>query len=344
MEKPRHERKILLIGGAGYIGNVVSTYLLHGGYSVKVLDMLCYQNGTCVIPHLSHPHFEFLYGDFTCEVTAKAALENVTDVIILAGLVGDPITKKYPEYSDCINSRGMQNLVFLLAKYPLNKVIFISTCSNYGLITENVLANEDFELKPLSLYAKAKVEMEKLLLSFKHTVDYCGTILRFATAFGLSPRMRFDLTVNEFTRELFLGKELTVYDHETWRPYCHVLDFALALQKVLEAPKQDVYFEVFNAGSEKNNYTKQMIIEEVQKYLPHSKVLYQKQGSDPRNYRVDFSKIRKTLNFEATRSVSDGVQELLCALQKNCFEDVGHRLNFYGNYEMHDAVKKVEAM
>ncbi len=327
-------RTILLVGGAGYIGSVLSSYLLQKSYRVRVLDALLYQNGCCILPNLSNPNFEFMLGDFTCEKSTKLALKDITDVIILAGLVGDPITKKYPEISDKINFNGLSQFINQLSNFTLNKVIFISTCSNYGLIQEDILADEKTPLKPLSLYAKAKVSIENLLLSKKNNVDYCGTILRFATAFGVSPRMRFDLSVNEFVRELYFGNELVVYDHETWRPYCHVLDFALALQKVLEARAEKVYFEVFNAGSEKNNATKKMLIDTVLQYIPKGKVRYQQHGSDPRNYRVNFEKIKKALDFEPHYSISDGVSEILHALKNNCFADFSHRTNFYGNHEL----------
>src|SRR5207247_961507 len=131
--------------------------------------------------------------------------------------------------------------------------------------------DENHALAPLSLYAKHKVEMEKQLLSYKGKVGFFPTILRFATAFGLSPRMRFDLTVNEFVREMYLGKELLVFDAKTWRPYCHVRDFSRAVEFVLRAPTNKVDFEVFNVGSEANNFTKQMIVDETLKYLPDSK-------------------------------------------------------------------------
>lgn len=339
MKKCRLERNVLLVGGAGYIGSILSTYLLHQEYRVTVLDALLYQNGSCILPHLSNPNFEFMLADLTDEKNIKVALGGVTDVIILAGLVGDPITKRYPDLSDKINLNGITNFIHHLDNYPLNKVIFISTCSNYGLIQEDILADENTELKPLSLYAKAKVEIENLILSQKNKIDYCPTILRFATAFGVSPRMRFDLSVNEFVRELYLGKELIVYDHDTWRPYCHVLDFAQVLQKVLEAPREKVFFEVFNAGSEKNNYTKKMIVEAVLAYLPNGRVRYQQHGADPRNYRVNFSKIQKTLDFEAKYSVVNGIQEILTALRNNCFDDALSRPNFYGNYEINFEVK-----
>lgn len=320
------------MGGAGYIGSAVTGYLLQQGYQVKTFDMLMYQNHSAVLPYLSYANYEFLYGDLTCRSDTQAALENVTDVILLGGLVGDPITKKYPDLSNLINLKGMIQFIECLNQYDLNKVIFISTCSNYGLIEQNTLADENWELKPLSLYAKAKVEIEKFLLSLKGTVAYCPIILRFATAFGLSPRMRFDLTVNEFARELYLGKELVVYDSDTWRPYCHVLDLAHVLKLVLEAPHKSVSFEVFNAGSEKNNYTKKMIVEKIKHFIPSAHVLYQQQGSDPRNYRVNFTKIKKILGFEAKHTVEDGIKETLSALRNNLFQDVDNRLSFYGNH------------
>lgn len=339
------QRKILLVGGAGYIGSVLSSYLLQHAYSVRVLDALLYQNGHCTLPYLSNPRYEFFYGDFTCEKTIAKSLQDITDVIILAGLVGDPITKKYPELSDAINLHGMKHFITHLSQYNLNKVIFISTCSNYGLMTNNALADEKTELKPLSLYAKAKVEMEKFILSQKNTENYCATILRFATAFGLSPRMRFDLSVNEFVRALYLGNELVVYDQETWRPYCHVLDFALALKMVLEAPKEDVFFEIFNAGSEKNNYTKKMIVDAVLQYIPAGKVRYQQLGSDPRNYRVDFQKIKNILGFEARFSVEDGIVEILTALKNKCFENTILPPQFYGNYEIDEKyISKIQSV
>ena len=152
---------------------------------------------------------------------------------ILAGLVGDPITKKFPYEAHDINDIALRGCIDQLNGRGLNKVIFVSTCSNYGLIQDDVLADEDFELTPLSLYAKSKVGAEKHLLSLKGQTDYHPTILRFATAFGLAPRMRFDLTVNEFTREVAEGNELVVYDAHTWRPYCHVRDFARLIGRVL---------------------------------------------------------------------------------------------------------------
>ena len=325
-------RKVLLIGGAGYIGSVMTGYLLDKGWQVRCFDQLIYENQTCVSFYWGHPQYEFVFGDLTDPEQLKPTLEGIDSVVILAGLVGDPITKKYPERSQAINLEGILQVVRALNGRGLNRVIFISTCSNYGLIESNATADETFELNPLSLYAKAKVIIEQDLLSLKGQVDYHATILRFATAFGLSPRMRFDLTVNEFTREMFVGRELLVYDAETWRPYCHVGDFSRVVDQVLQAPEEQVSFEVFNAGGECNNFNKQAIVDELLRHFPNAPVKYKEKGSDPRNYKV-----RNVLGFEPKYTVSDGIVALISALQQNIFSRVEQQRNFYHNYEIENS-------
>ncbi len=329
------KKNVLVIGGAGYIGSVLCEALLKNGYSVRCLDLFLYQNHKSIEPLLNHPNFECMTGDFVEPAARRKALEGVSEVVILAGLVGDPITKKYPEESKKINRDGMLDLIADLNGRKLSRVIFVSTCSNYGLIKDNELADENFKLSPLSTYAQAKVEMEKTLLSLKGQVDYEPVILRFATAFGLSPRMRFDLTVNEFTHELARGKELLVYDAHTWRPYCHVKDFAVVIQKAIEARSQDVAFEVFNAGGQANNATKQTILDEIRRRVPGAVVQFKEHGSDPRNYRVDFSKIKSRLGFEPRYTIPMGIEELLAALKAGAFTDTVQNRNFYGNYVIH---------
>ena len=330
-------RKVLLIGGAGYIGSVMTGYLLDKGWQVRCFDQLIYENQTCVSFYWGHPQYEFVFGDLTDPEQLKPTLEGIDSVVILAGLVGDPITKKYPERSQAINLEGILQVVRALNGRGLNRVIFISTCSNYGLIGPDETADENFELNPLSLYAKAKVVIEQELLALRRQVDYHATILRFATAFGLSPRMRFDLTVNEFTREMFVGRELLVYDAETWRPYCHVGDFSRVVDQVLQAPEEQVSFEVFNAGGECNNFNKQAIVDELLRHFPNAPVKYKEKGSDPRNYKVNFSKIRNVLGFEPKYTVSDGIVALISALQQNIFSRVEQQRNFYHNYEIENS-------
>jgi nucleoside-diphosphate-sugar epimerase len=328
------DKKILLLGGAGYVGTVLTAHLLKRGYKVRALDNFIYENEFAVQPYFGDPDYEFMKGDITNENDLQKAVKGVTDVVILAGLVGDPITKKYPEASEKINTQGVQNCINFLNGKGLDKVIFISTCSNYGLIREDELADENFKLNPLSLYATAKVGAEKCLLGMKGEADFTGTVLRFATAFGLSPRMRFDLTVSEFIRDLFFGKELLVYDEHTWRPYCHLRDFSRLIELIIESEKDKVNFEIFNAGGEVNNFTKKMIIDEVLKHVTNGKVIYNKEGSDPRNYRVSFKKVKDVLGFEPKFIVEDGIKELVEALKVGLYADSVKNPDKYGNYQI----------
>jgi nucleoside-diphosphate-sugar epimerase len=328
-------RRVLLVGGSGYIGSPLAGYLLERGYDVRSVDLLLYQNRECVTPYLGRPGYDFLAGDLADPRIEEAALAGVTDVIVLAGLVGDPITKKYPAEHQAINEDGLARFIDRLDGRGINKVIMVSTCSNYGEIPGDTLADEDYPLKPLSLYAHAKVAREKQVLGGANKVDYCATVMRFATAFGLSSRMRFDLTVSEFTRDLFSGTELEVYDADTWRPYCHVRDFARALARVLEMPAERVRFQVFNAGGDENNYTKRMIVEAVHHHLPESRFKFvDRGGADRRNYKVDFRKIREQLHFTPAFTVEQGIIELLAALRQGFFADYDRRLNFYRNNEI----------
>lgn len=342
-QKDNADRFILLVGGSGYIGTVITSHLLGAGYSVRVLDRLIYDNQTCVPIFLKHPNFDFRFGDIADAEMLRSALEDITDVVFLAGLVGDPITKKYPVESEFINVTGYERSFAVLDEFELAKVVFVSTCSNYGLIPEGDLATEDYELAPLSSYAVAKVRAERSLLALRGNVRYSPVILRFATAFGMSPRMRFDLTINEFTREMFFQDELVVYDPDTWRPYCHVNDFANVIDLILDAPAHKTAFEVFNAGGDTNNYTKRMVVEAIQAHLPGAPVQFQERGSDPRNYRVDFSKIKNTLNFEPAFDVDAGIRELITALEAGIFHQIDTPSRFFGNYEIDYAVPRDQA-
>lgn len=327
-------KNVLLIGGAGYVGTIITSHFLREGYKVTVLDNFIYNNQASINSHIGDPNYTFIKGDFTNRATLEMASKDITNVVMLAGLVGDPITKKYPNESELINSIGVKSCIDFFDNKLIDKFIFISTCSNYGLIKENELADEKFELNPLSLYAKAKVSGELHLLSKKGIVNYTGVVLRFSTAFGLSPRMRFDLSVSEFVKEIYLGNELLVFDEHTWRPYCHVRDFARLIDTVISANNKDIYFEIFNAGGEINNFTKKMIVDLIVKNIPEAKVKYGANGSDPRNYKVSFSKVNSVLNFIPTWTVEDGIKELINAFDLGLYADVNTDKNKYGNYHL----------
>ena len=327
-------KNVLLIGGAGYVGTVITSHFLKLGYKVRSLDNFVYKNQEAIQSYLGDENYEFIQGDLGDLNILKKATEGIKNVVILGGLVGDPITKKYPDASRKINDLGVQSCIDFFDDKDIEKLIFISTCSNYGLIKENELADENFELNPLSLYAKAKVAAELHLMSKKDKVSYTGTVLRFATAFGLSPRMRFDLSVSEFVRDLYFGEELLVFDEHTWRPYCHVRDFARLIELVINADSEKVNFEVFNAGGEVNNFTKKMIVDAIESYIPEAKIKFGANGSDPRNYKVSFKKVKDILGFEPNYNIKDGIEELINAFELGVYKDSMKNKNKYGNFEI----------
>lgn len=325
---------ILVIGGAGYIGSVLTRKLLSKGYNVRVLDKLIYGNGASVNSLIEEKSFSFLYGDFGNEETLEKALENVTDVVLLAALVGDPVCKKYPEQARKVNVEYPIKLIEKINGRKMSKFIFTSTCSNYGLRKDDSPATEESELNPQSLYAETKIETEKYILNNLDRFDFSPTILRLSTAFGVSARMRFDLTISEFTKELATGKDLIVYDENTWRPYCNVADISEAIIKVLESPEQRVFGQVFNVGSNQNNYTKKMILDLIGKHVKRANIEYKKGGFDPRNYRVSFDKLKRVLEFEPRIMAEDSIVQVAKAIENNLFADAEERRNLYGNYEI----------
>jgi nucleoside-diphosphate-sugar epimerase len=336
------DRQVLVVGGAGYVGNVLVRRLLEAGHGVRVLDNLLFDHGAALAGIFEAPEFSFVRGDLRSADDRDRALEGVTDVVLLAALVGDPICKKYPELARSVNLDGSAELIESLSGLGVDRLVFTSTCSNYGLRETGEPATEESELSPLSLYAETKVELEQRILGGLGDFDFCPTVLRIATAYGLSPRMRFDLTISEFTRTLAIGQELLVYDADTWRPYCHVADISRAVMTVLEADADLVRGEVFNVGHGDENYTKRMVVDAVQEHLGgEGEVRYEEGGVDPRNYRVSFDKITGVLGFEPQQRVPSSVGNLIAAIRAGAFEDVETRPGFYANRTVREDAERV---
>lgn len=310
------KQKILVTGGAGYIGSVLVGLLLEKGVQVRVLDNLMY-GGESIIDHLEHPLFEFVKGDIRNQNDADRALEGIDGVAHLAAIVGDPACAKNSDLARSTNLEGSKQFFKRAEAKGVKRFVFASTCSNYGKMDESgAFVHEKSKLAPVSLYAETKVAFENFLLNDNKGSSTRPTCLRFSTVYGLSPRVRFDLTVNEFTKELALGRELVIFGEQFWRPYCHVRDLARSVVLALESPEEKVGFEVFNVGDTAENYQKQMIVEEILKVIPDGKVKYVKKDEDPRDYRVDFSKIKEQLGFEVTLKVPDGIRNMYQAIKE----------------------------
>ena len=313
--------KALVTGGAGYIGSVLVRLLLEKGYDVRVIDNLSF-GGESIVDLLNHDRFEFIKGDMRNRDDLEKAVEGVDFIAHLAAIVGDPACKKFPDEARAINLEGSKNLYDIANLAGVKKFVFASTCSNYGKMDDpNAFVNEESKLSPVSLYAETKVETEKHLLGQPKSNDCKPTCLRFSTVYGLSPRPRFDLTVNEFTRELALGRELIIFGEQFWRPYCHVIDLSRSVIEVFEADEVKVAFDVFNVGDTDENYRKEMIVTEILKVIPDGKVKYVQKDEDPRDYRVSFEKIKERLGFKITKRVPDGVRNINQAVTDGFFQD-----------------------
>lgn len=328
------KKSIILIGGEGYIGTVVSSFFLKKGFKVYSIDNFIYNQSRK--NHKLNKNFNLLKINF-----ANKKIFNYLDklehenIIILGSIVGDPITKKYPKITKKINLDSTEKLLKYVLKKKFKKVIFISTCSNYGVFNKNSLAKENSQLNPKSLYAKTKVQIEKKLFKIAKKSSSETTILRFATAFGLSDRMRFDLTVNQFVREIFLNKKIEVYDPYTWRPYCHVKDFANIIFQIIS--KKNIKrnkCEIFNAGSSKNNFNKMMVINRIKKYIKKFKIILQNDSVDQRDYKVNFSKIRKIYGFKPSITINAGIKEIIKELKKGKFKKLSNYKDKLGNYKI----------
>ena len=304
-------KKILVSGGAGYIGSVLVRLLLEKNYFVRVIDNLSF-GGEPILDLINNENFEFIKGDIRNETNIRKALTDIDYVAHLAAIVGDPACSCQPELSRSINLEGSKNFYLIANEMGVERFVFSSTCSNYDKMEDSdIFLTEESKLAPVSLYAETKVLTEQFLLSQPASNICKPTCLRFSTVYGLSQRPRFDLTVNEFTKELALGRELIVFGEQFWRPYCHVADLARGVLAVLEASPDIVAFNVFNVGDTSENYQKLMIVEEIVKVLPDSKVSYVKKNEDPRDYKVSFEKIKEQLNFNITRRVPDGIKQII---------------------------------
>ena len=315
--------KILVTGGAGYVGSVVTRDLLNHGHEVRVLDCLLY-GGRSLLGLYPEERFSFLRGDIRKESDLEKALDGMNAVIHLAALVGDPACTRQPELAREINLEASLRLFELSRKNQVERFLFASTCSNYGRMSDpNGCLTEDSPMQPVSLYAETKVGVERALLAAPRSARPSATVLRFATVFGLSPRMRFDLTVNEFTKELLTKQKVTIYGEQFWRPYVHVRDAARAIRLVLESPSAKVAGQAFNVGDNDQNYQKGQLVELIRRQISnHVQIERVAKAEDPRDYRVSFEKIQRELGFEITRTVQEGVQEIIDAISQGVVSDV----------------------
>ena len=311
----------LVTGGAGYVGSLLVADLLARGGRVRVLDSLLHGSVPSLLGAFGHERFEFAHGDVRDPNAVGAAVDGVDAVVHLAAIVGDPACARDEDTARNVNFGATVGLLDAAESAGVRRFLFASTCSNYGKLADgDAVATEEWELRPLSVYAESKVEAELEVLA-RNRDGFETACLRLATVYGASPRMRFDLTVNEFTRDVALDGSLVVYGEQFWRPYVHVRDAAGAFVLALDAPSESLAGQVFNVGSTDENYRKLDLVELLRARFPALDVEYVHRDEDPRDYRVSFEKIATVLGFGSARTVADGVDEVIRLLQSRIIED-----------------------
>jgi nucleoside-diphosphate-sugar epimerase len=315
--------KVLVTGGAGYVGSLACALLLDRGHEVRAFDSLSF-GGESLLSLFPRDGFEFVRGDIRREQDVAQAIEDMDAVVHLAAVVGDPACSRDPELARAVNLDASLRLFERARHAGVERFVFASTCSNYGRMADpTTYVNETAELRPLSLYAETKVAVEEALLADPPERPPAATVLRFATVYGLSPRPRFDLTVNEFAAELLLKRRLVVYGEQFWRPYVHVRDAARAIALTLEQPLEAASGLVLNVGATDQNFRKQDLVDLVREQIDADvEVERVHRDEDPRDYRVSFERIRKAFGFEPTRTVPDGIREVIGVLRQGVIATV----------------------
>jgi nucleoside-diphosphate-sugar epimerase len=310
----------LITGGAGYIGMLVAEELLAASHEVRVLDSLLHDQQGCA-DALRDQGVELLVADVRDADARAEALRDVDAVVHLAAIVGDPACARDEPTAHAVNVVAAMALIDDAAAAGVDRYVFASTCSNYGRMADPLVpVTEDGVLAPVSLYAEQKVAVEQALLGLD-PAPFAATCIRFATVYGLAPRMRFDLTVNEFTRDLWSGRRLEVFGEQFWRPYVHVRDAARGVRAVLEAPVEAVAGEVFNVGDTAENYRKLDLVELIRRETDRGEVAFVARSEDPRDYKVSFAKVADRLDYAITSTVPEGVREIIGALEEERFAD-----------------------
>jgi nucleoside-diphosphate-sugar epimerase len=313
LEQPekREIRKVLVIGGAGYIGSALLPKLLAKGYHVRLLDLLIY--GTEPIEEvLGHPNLEIMQADFRQVDKVVEAMRTIDAVIHLGAIVGDPACALDEELTIEVNLMATRMIAEVAKGSGVSRFVFASTCSVYGANDE--MLDERSALNPVSIYARSKIASEKVLMSMASS-DFGPTLLRFGTIYGLSGRTRFDLVINLLTAKALVENQITVFGGDQWRPFVHVDDAALAVLLALEAPLPLVGKEVFNVGCDDQNFTIQQAGETIQRLVPTAALISMGSDTDRRNYKVSFGKIHKTLGFTPRWTVEQGVRQVIEAVQ-----------------------------
>ena len=296
--------KVLVTGGAGYVGSLLVPELLRKGHEVRVLDNLMYGQSS-LLPFFIDEGFDFMRGDIRDTEAVESAVEGVDIIIHLAAIVGAPACRRDTKQARDVNFGGTLNVVN--ASDASQKIIYASTGSVYGALEE--ICTEESPLNPLTTYGKTKLEAERYVMGRGNSISY-----RFATAFGFSSRMRLDLMPNDFVFQAVKNGSLMVFEKDFRRTFIHVKDIVDSYLFGIEN-FDTLKREVYNVGSEEMNFTKEEIARMVKEKIDYA-MLFIDRGTDPdkRDYEVSYQKIRNR-GFETKISMENGIDELINGYQ-----------------------------
>jgi nucleoside-diphosphate-sugar epimerase len=305
-------KTVLVTGGAGYLGSHLVRLLLQQGHTVRILDALFY-GARGIEDLILQKKVEFFNGDICNIREMTQAIRGVDVVIALAAIVGDPACALDQEETLSVNYESTKVLVELCNRFRVKQLLFASSCSVYGANSALVL-NEGSALKPVSLYAETRIMSEEVV-AHRAGAGLSWSILRLATLFGWSKRMRFDLAVNILTAKAAMEGKIQISGGEQWRPFVHVRDAARAFCAMVDSPLEQIDRQIFNLGGNQLNHTLQDVAKLISDRFPGVQVDYSTTDNDKRDYRVSFDKLNATLGFVPSMSVADGISEMRAALE-----------------------------
>lgn len=313
----KRTRRVLVIGGAGYIGSALLPKLLAQGYQVRLLDLFIFGMSP-VAKFVNHPNLEVIRADFRQVDSVVKAMKDVDDVIHLGAIVGDQACALDEELTVEVNLEATRMIAEVAKGSGATRLYFASTCSVYG--ANDQILDERSELNPISLYAQSKLACERVLLKMADD-SFSPVIFRFGTVYGLSGRTRFDLVVNLLTAKAVKEKKMTLFGGGQWRPFLHVDDAALAFMKAVQAPSELSRGQIFNVGSNAQNYQLAEAAKIIQSLTAPAEISDTGATTDFRNYRVDFTKIAKMLDYAPHWTLQDGVKQVITALNSGEITD-----------------------
>jgi nucleoside-diphosphate-sugar epimerase len=319
-------RHYIVTGGAGFLGSSLVGELLRRGNKVTVLDCLLF-GGESLLSFMSNPNFHFVKTDIweprALQVSVRSDWPSPDGIVHLAGLAGFPACQAVgKQVAWRYNVEATEHVFKQAVALKIPRFIYISTYSNYGLGESGEVVTEETPLNPQSLYAETKVASEKVLENNGDS-SIATVIFRLTSVYGLSPRPRFDLIVNQFVWEAFRNHELLIYQRGYSRSFIHIQDAVAGIIMGLEAPEDTVQGEIFNLGAESGNLTKDQVVELILKRLPETTIYYKDLtfGGDMGDITISIEKIKDKLGFKSQKTVDDGIRELLDAIQLGLVKD-----------------------